>query len=89
MSNTYEAQLYRTLVDVNSVTKSNIGTNLMNAVASGSLAIDDYLLKQVVTIVNSTVDQATDTLHSQVLRIQESQTTTSTRKKPTGRKTTK
>ena len=86
MSDSYEAQLYRTLVDVNTVTKSNIGANLVNAVASGSLAIDDYLLKQVLTVVNSTVDQSTDTLHTQVLRIKNTETS---RKKPTGRKTTK
>ena len=87
MSKTYEAELYRTLVSINDLTKSNITTNLVNAVASGQLAIDDYLLKQIVTVVNSTVDQSTDTIHTQVLRMQPEPTTT--RKKPTGRKTTK
>ena len=86
MSNTYEAQLYRTLTDVNSVTKSNVSTNLMNAVSSGTLALDEYTLKQVVAVVNSTIDQSTDIAHTQVLRIEKP---TTGRKKPTGRKTTK
>jgi len=86
-NNKYEATLYHTLVAVNDLTKSNITTNLMNAVSSGSLAIDEYLLKQVVTIVNSTVDQSVDVAHGQVLRIN----TTTERKKPAQRnkKTTK
>lgn len=88
MSKKYEAELYRTLVDLVGLTKSNVTTNLLNAVGSGQLAIDDYLLKQVITVVNSTLDQSTDTLHAQVLRLQPEPTTT-TRKKPAGRKTTK
>ncbi len=86
MSKTYEAELYRTLTSVNDLTKSNVTTNLMNAVNSGQLAIDDHLLKQVITVVNTTIDQSTDTVHTQVLRLQPEPTT---RKKPTGRKTTK
>ena len=86
MSKTYEAELYRTLASVNDLTKSNITTNLRNAVNSGQLAIDDYLLKQIVTVVNSTIDQSTDTAHTQVLRLQPEP---ATRKKPAGRKTTK
>ncbi len=86
MSKTYEAELYRTLASVNDLTKSNITTNLRNAASSGQLAIDDYLLKQIVTVINSTIDQSTDTAHTQVLRLQPEPTT---RKKPAGRKTTK
>ena len=86
MSNNFEAELYRTLVNVNDLTKSNVATNLVTAVSSGSLAIDEYLLKQVITVVNSTIDQSTDTAHAQILRIK---TETVTKKKPTGRKTTK
>lgn len=88
MSNNYEAKLYRTLANVNDLTKSNVTTNLMNAVSSGSLAIDEYLLKQVITVVNSTIDQTVDVAHTQVLRIN-NEPTTATKKKPVGRKTTK
>jgi len=88
MSNNYEAELYRTLASVNDLTKANVAANLINAVSSGSLAIDEYLLKQVITVVNSTIDQSTDTAHTQILRIKEESGSTS-KKKPTGRKTTK
>jgi len=88
MSNNYEAVLYRTLVSINDLTKSNVTTNLMNAASSGSLAIDDHLLKQVLAVVNSTIDQSTDVTHTQILRIKQ-ETETTTKKKPTGRKTTK
>jgi hypothetical protein len=82
----YEALLYHTLVGVNDLTKSNITTNLMTAASSGSLAIDEYLLKQVVTIVNSTVDQSVDIIHGQVLRIKSTAATGAERKKPAARK---
>jgi len=90
MSDKFEATLYRTLRDVNDLTKANVTTNLMNAISSGSLAIDEHTLKQVAAVVNSTIDQATDIAHTQVLRIKTvSESSTTTRKKPTGRKTTK
>jgi len=90
MSDKFEATLYRTLRDVNDLTKANITTNLMNAVSSGSLAVDEYVLKQVITVINSTIDQTTDVTHTQVLRVKAAEeNSTTARKKPAGRKTSK
>jgi len=85
MSN-LEAELYRTLQTVNDLTKANVATNLLNAVNSGQLAIDQNTLKQVVTVVQLTIDQSTDVAHVQVLKVNEQNTT---RKKPAGRTTKK
>ena len=86
MSN-LEADLYHTLKDVNDLTKSNVTTNLQNAMASGQLNLDQNALKQVVTVINATLDQSIDTAHTQVLRVNEKNT--KTRKKPAGRTTKK
>jgi hypothetical protein len=85
MSN-LEADLYRTLQNVNDLTKANVATNLLNAVNSGQLAIDQNTLKQVITVVQSTIDQSTDVAHVQVLKVSDQ---SKTRKKPTGRTTKK
>ena len=82
MSN-LEADLYHTLKNVNDLTKSNVTENLQNAIASGQLALDQNALKQVVTVVNATLDQSVDTAHTQVIRVNAANT--KTRKKPTGR----
>ena len=86
MSN-FEAELYRTLKNVNDVTKANVTTNLMNAVAAGQITIDQNTLKQIITVVGSTVDQSLDMTHTQVAKVNEAQS--KTRKKPTGRSTKK
>ena len=88
MSNKIEAELFHTLNNVNDLTKSNITTALMNAAAAGTLALDEYTIQNIVSLVNATIDQTTDVAHTQVLKVVNTQTTTG-RKKPTGRKTTK
>ena len=87
MSN-LEADLYHTLKAVSDLTKANIATNLLNAMNSGQVAIDQNTLKQVITVVQSTVDQSVDVAHTQVLSKVNGQSTT-TRKKPAGRTTKK
>ena len=88
MSNNIEADLYHTIRNVNDLTKSNIATALMNAVSAGTLALDEYTVKNISSLVNATIDQTSDTMHLQVLNTVNSFKAT-TRKKPTGRKTAK
>tara|TARA_B100001287_G_scaffold270921_1_gene270385 strand:+ start:194 stop:463 length:270 start_codon:yes stop_codon:yes gene_type:complete len=88
MSNKIEAELFHTLKNINDLTKANITQALLNAVSAGTLALDEYTVQSVSSLVNATIDQSTDVAHTQVLKTV-SDNTTATRKKPTGRKPTK
>ena len=88
MSNKTEAELYHTIKNVNDLTKANIAEAISNAVNAGTLALDEYTAKNIVSLVNATVDQSTDVAHTQVMRTVNTPAA-KTRKKPAGRKTTK
>ena len=87
MSNKIEAELFNTLRNINDLTKANVTQALMNAVNAGTLALDEYTVKNISSLVNATIDQSTDVTHTQVLKVVN--TNTATRKKPAGRKATK
>jgi hypothetical protein len=88
MSNKIESELYHTLRNVNDLTKANIAEAISNAANAGSLALNEYTVQNIVLLVNATVDQTVDVAHTQVMRAITANATT-TRKKPTGNKTTK
>ena len=88
MSNKIEAELFHTLKNLNDLTKTNVTQALLNAVSAGTLALDEYTVKNISSLVNATIDQSTDVMHTQVLKVVNNSTDTG-RKKPTGRKTTK
>lgn len=88
MSNKIEAELFHTLRNINDLTKANITQALLNAVSAGTLALDEYTVQNVSSLVNATIDQSTDIAHTQVLKTVTANTTTG-RKKPAGRKPTK
>jgi len=88
MSNKIESELYHTLKNVNDLTKANVAEAISNAVSAGTLALDEYTAKNIVSLVSATVDQSTDVAHVQVMRAVNA-VTEKTRKKPSGRKTTK
>lgn len=88
MSNKIEAELFHTLKNINDLTKANITQALLNAVSAGTLALDEYTVQSVSSLVNATIDQSVDVAHTQVIKVVNANTTTN-RKKPTGRKPTK
>ena len=88
MSNKIEAELFHTLRNINDLTKANIAQALVTAVSAGTLALDEYTVQNISSLVNATIDQSADIAHTQVLKVVNTNTTTG-RKKPVGRKTTK
>ena len=88
MSNKIEAELFHTLRNINDLTKANVTEALLNAVNAGTLALNEYTVQSISSLVSATIDQSVDVTHTQVLKVVNNATAT-TRKKPTGRKNTK
>ena len=88
MANKLEVELYNVIRNVNDLTKSNIATAIQTAMAAGTLVLDEYAAKNVISLVSATVDQSLDVMHMQTVNAANANNAT-TRKKPTGRKTTK